>query len=182
MAEYGINTKKNIICIGRMHKRKRLDHLVKAFVQMKRDDIGLILVGSDPDGILKEINGHNIFKLGAIYGNKKLNLLSASDVYCLPGAVGLSIVDAFYYGLPLVTEEGDESPEIIYLRNGVNGFFVKRGDIKSMAEKLQLLLDDDVLRKQFSVAAKREIVENGSIQKFCEGFRDALFYVNDKNN
>ena len=52
LSEYGIYTRKNIICIGRMHKRKRLDHLVEAFLKMNRNDIGLILVGPDPDGIL----------------------------------------------------------------------------------------------------------------------------------
>ncbi|MCP4371487.1 MAG: glycosyltransferase family 4 protein [Deltaproteobacteria bacterium] len=177
LEKYGIRTKKNIICIGRMQKRKRLECLVKAFDYMNRSDTGLILVGPDPEGVLNKIDGDNIYKLGSIYGDEKFDLLSASDVYCLPGAVGLSIIDAFYCGLPLVTEEGDESAEIMYLRNGVNGFVVTRGNIVEMAQKLQLLLDNDVLRRQFSDAAKREISENASIDKLCAGFRDALWYV-----
>ncbi len=131
----------------------------------------------DPDGILNRIEGVNIYKLGPIYGEKKFDLLSAADVYCLPGAVGLSIIDAFHCGLPFVTEDGDESAEIMYLRDGVNGFIVPRGNIQEMTQKLQLLLDNDALRQQFSNAAKREIAENGSIDKLCVGFRDALFYV-----
>ncbi len=143
---------------------------------------GLILVGPDPEGVLNKIDGDNIYKLGPIYGDDKFDLLSASDVYCLPGAVGLSIIDAFHCGLPLVTEEGDESAEIMYLRNGINGFVVTRGNIVEMAQKLQLLLDNDVLRRQFSDAAKREVSENASIDKLCAGFRDALLYVSGKKN
>jgi len=175
LAEYGINTKKNIICVGRMQKRKRLDHLAEALVLMNRQDIGLILAGPDTEGVLKNIKGNNIFKLGPLYGDKKLDMLSSADVYCLPGAVGLSIVDAFYCGLPFVTEEGDESAEIMYLKDSMNGFIVPKGNIAEMSHKLLLLLDDDDLRRRFSCAAKREIEENGSMEKFCSGFRDALF-------
>jgi glycosyltransferase involved in cell wall biosynthesis len=177
LEEYRIHTKKNIICVGRIQKRKRLDHLVAAFASMNRPDIGLILVGPDPDGILNEIKGDNIYKLGPIYGEKKFDLLSAADVCCLPGAVGLSIVDAFHCGLPLVTEDGDESAEIMYLRDGVNGFVVARGNIPEMAQKLLLLLDNEALRRRFSEEARREIAENGHIDKLCAGFREALCYV-----
>ena len=86
-----------------MQKRKRVDILVKALNLMNRPDIGLILIGPDTEGILDEIKGDNIYKLGPIYGHKKFDLLSASDIYCLPGAVGLSIIDAFHCGLPFVT-------------------------------------------------------------------------------
>jgi glycosyltransferase involved in cell wall biosynthesis len=180
LVKYGITTKKNIICMGRMQKRKRLDTLVKALNLMNRPDIGLILVGPDTEGILDEIKGTNIYKLGPIYGHKKFDLLSASDIYCLPGAVGLSIIDAFHCGLPFVTEEGDESAEIMYLKHGVNGFIVERGNIQDMAAKLTILIDNDELRNTFSVAAKSEIAENGSLENMCTGFRDALYYVTGK--
>jgi len=182
LAEFGIKTRLNIICVGRMQKRKRLDHLVKAHGLMNRPDIGLILAGPDPEGVLNDIEGDNIFKLGPVYGDKKYDLLSSADVYCLPGAVGLGIVDAFYCGLPFVTEEGDESAEIMYLKDGVNGFVVPRGDIRSMSEKLTLLLEDSNLRKRFSDAAEREIREHGNMTMFCSGFRKALFHATGRTN
>ena len=177
LAEYGIHTGKNIICVGRIQKRKRLEHLVAAHALMNRPDIGLILVGPDRDGILNDIHGDNIYKLGPVFGSKKFDLLSAADVYCLPGAVGLSIVDAFHCGLPIVTEDGDESAEIMYLRDGDNGFVVPRGNVVAMAQKLLLLLDNDSLRQRFSDAARREIAENGHIELMCAGFRNALCYA-----
>jgi glycosyltransferase involved in cell wall biosynthesis len=177
LTRHGIRTKKNIICIGRIQKRKRIDHLVGALSLMNRPDIGLILVGPDPDGILDRVHGQNIYKLGPIFDDRKFDLLVSADVSCLPGSVGLSIVDSFHCGLPFVTEDGDESAEIMYLKNGLNGFIVPQGDIRALGEKLILLLDDDGLRKKFSDAAKREIAENGSLDKLCSGFRDALFYT-----
>jgi glycosyltransferase involved in cell wall biosynthesis len=177
LLKYGITTSKNIICSGRMQRRKRVHQLIKAFERLNRRDVGLILVGPDTDGILQELKAPNIFKLGPIYGDERLDLLSAADVFCLPGAVGLSIVDAFYCGLPMVTEAGDDSPEIMYLKDGVNGFIVPRGDDRQLAKVLELLLDDESLRERFSKAARREIVTNGHIDRMCQGFAEALRFV-----
>jgi glycosyltransferase involved in cell wall biosynthesis len=180
-AGYGISTKKNIICMGRMQKRKRVDRLFEAFLYMKRPDVGLIFVGPDPEGVLTDIKGENVFKLGPIYGDKRFDLLSAADVYCLPGAVGLSIIDAFYCGLPFVTEDGDPSAEIAYLKDSVNGFIVPPDNIPVMAEKLLFLLDNEGIRQKFSDAARKEVAENASIDRMCAGFRDALLYVTHQN-
>jgi glycosyltransferase involved in cell wall biosynthesis len=160
-----------------MQRRKRIENLVAAFKLLDRRDVGLILAGPDTEGVLRDVRGENIHILGPIYGDEILDLLSACDVFCLPGAVGLSIVDAFYCGLPIVTEEGDESPEIMYLKDGVNGFVVPRNDIQQLKQKLELLLGNDAFRKQFSIAARGEIMTNGHIDKMCQGFADALRFV-----
>jgi len=177
LSKYCITTKKNIICMGRMQRRKRIDNLLRAFNLINRPDVGLILVGPDTEGILKDIQRHNIFKLDAIYGDERLDILAAADAFCLPGAIGLSIVDAFYCGLPIVTEAGDVSPETMFLKDGINGFVVSQGDTKKMAEKLTLLLDDDSLREKFSKAAIKEIHTNGHIDTMCKGFSEALAFV-----
>lgn len=177
LASHGIHTRKNIVCVGRLQKRKRIDHLVAAVQSMKREDVGLVLAGPDTEGVLNGVDGPNIYKLGPVYGTKLYDLLSACDVYCLPGAVGLSIVDAFHCGLPFVTEAGDESAEIMYLKDGENGFVVPRGDIPELTRKLLALLDDDALRQRFSDAARREVAENGNIDRLCQGFENALRYA-----
>lgn len=176
-SKYGIPTAKNIICLGRMQRRKRIDYLVQAFRLAGVHDAGLILAGPDSEGMLKNIEGKNIFKLGPVYGKESLDLLSACDVYCMPGAIGLCIVDAFYCGLPVVTENVVHGPEIMYLKNGINGFMVPEGDITQFAARLKTLLTDDALRERFSRAARNEIATNGHIDRLCEGFRGALQYV-----
>jgi glycosyltransferase involved in cell wall biosynthesis len=174
---YGISTNKNIICMGRMQGRKRIDDLVKAFHMIDMDDVGLILVGPDSEGILNDIEDKNVFRLGPLYGEESLDLLTACDLYCLPGAIGLSIVDAFYCRLPVVTEDVRHGPEIMYLKDGTNGFMVAKGDIMQLAARLKLLLIDDILREKLSLGAKDEIMRNGHIDRMCEGFRNALEYV-----
>lgn len=174
LRSHGIQTRKNIICMGRFQKRKRVEQLVAAIQLMNRPDIGLILVGPDSEHVLDNVSGSNIYKLGPIYDDQRFDLLSAADVYCLPGAVGLSIVDAFYCGLPFVTEEGDESAEIGYLKHGKNGFVIPRGNVSELARSLLLLLDDDELRARYAEAAREEALVNASVDRLCEGFVLAL--------
>ncbi|MFY9560034.1 MAG: glycosyltransferase family 4 protein [Terriglobales bacterium] len=177
LRSFNIRTRKNIICMGRFQKRKRVEQLVAAMQLMNRPDIGLILVGPDTEGVLESVDGPNIYKLGPIYDDQRFDLLSAADVYCLPGAVGLSIVDAFHCRLPFVTEEGDESAEIVYLKHGENGFVVPRGDVRELARRLLLLLDDNELQARFSESARKEVAVNASIEQLCEGFAEALRYA-----
>jgi len=175
--KYKIKTRKIIVYVGRIQRRRHLDHLVRALALIGLDEVGLVIAGPDEEGILEGLNGENIFKLGPLYGEEALNLLSASDVYCQPGAIGLSIVDALFCGLPVVTETGLHGPEIMYLKDGINGFIVPNGDIAQMAERLRLLLSNDVLRNDFSLAARNEAMTSGHINTMCNGFRCALEYV-----
>lgn len=177
LLRYNIKTKINIICMGRMQRRKRLDHLIKAYALLDRDDVGLIFVGPDDEGILKNIKSKNIYKIPPIYGNERLDLLSAADIFCIPGAIGLSIVDAFYCGLPIVTEAGDVSPENMYLKDGINSFIVPRNDIELLTAKLGLLVENTSLRTKLSIAAREEITTNGNMDRMCNGFSEALGFV-----
>ena len=42
-----------------------------------------------------------------------------ADIFSIPGKVGLGVTQAFYWGLPIVTERVLHSPEIIYVKDGV---------------------------------------------------------------
>jgi glycosyltransferase involved in cell wall biosynthesis len=179
LAKHGIGTTKNIIFIGRLSRRKRIQDLLAAFQLIKDTGCGLVLAGPDVDLIfsrMKDKDSH-IYITGPIYGTEALDLLSSCDVFCMPAAIGLSIVDALYCGLPVVTESVDHGPEIMYLRNGINGFMVKAGDIKGLADKLRLLIEDDELRRQMSENARREIETNGHIDNLCLGFVQCLDFV-----
>jgi glycosyltransferase involved in cell wall biosynthesis len=183
LAQYGIVTDKNIILVGRLQKRKRIEDLVCAFKILSRNDIGLILVGPDEECVAEKAKGQNrnIFSIGPLYGKDLIDLLKACDIYCMPGAMGLSIVDAFHCGLPVITENVSHGPEIMYLRDGVNGFMVDKGDQKALAQRIDLLLEDKKLYTQFSIAAKQEIETNGHIDHMCQGFLECLKYVREIN-
>lgn len=176
LAKYGIDTGKNIVFIGRIQKRKRIHDLFSAFEFLQDKGSGLVLIGPDDEGIAASLanKDRKIFIIGPLYGADALDLLSSCDVFCIPGAIGLSIVDAMYCGLPVVTEKVDHGPEIMYLHDGENGFMVEMGDPRALADRLGLLLEDDQLRLRFSQRAKEEIKKNGHIDNLCTGVLQSL--------
>jgi glycosyltransferase involved in cell wall biosynthesis len=180
--KYCIAEKVLIICVGRIKKYKRIQDLIDAFKNIQNPDIGLLLVGPDDEGLIGSLEDRRIHYLNAVYGDELGKLLSIASIYCMPGALGLSIVDAFQYGLPIVTENVHHGPEIMYLNNGVNGFIVPVGDIDALSEKLKLLSNDAKLRESMSEQAIKEINVKGSIELMCEGFLDAITACCEYNN
>jgi glycosyltransferase involved in cell wall biosynthesis len=179
LGKYGIHTVRNVIFVGRVQTRKRIHDLLAAFCRLTLEDCGLIIVGPDEDGILKHASNKNarVFSLGPLYGREVLDLLSCADVCCIPGAIGLSIVDAMYCGLPVVTERVAHGPEIMYFHEGENGYMVQEGDVEALAERLGALLGDESLRRRFSQRAREEIATRGHIDNLCMGVLRCLDHV-----
>jgi glycosyltransferase involved in cell wall biosynthesis len=91
--------------------------------------------------------------------------------------VGLAIVHAFCYGKPLITENVSyHSPEIQYLKNGVNGFIVEENDLKEMSEKILSLLQNADKLKQMSIDCVKTIEENASISFMTSSMYKALMH------
>ena len=95
-------------------------------------------------------------------------IFSMADLYCVPGALGLGIVEAFYWGLPVVTMAVNHGPEAYYLREGHNSLIAK--DIKELELMILDILFNDEKRALFSGNARRVYFEEATLDKMFEGF------------
>jgi len=182
--ELGIPFKKVVLFAGRMDVdggRKRVDHLIEIFRDTGGRDAGLVIVGS---GMKEEwrarMNPQTTIYLGEVHDPQNLQIsriFKMADVCAIPGHVGLGLNQAFYFGLPVVTEEGKHPPEIGYLKPGRNGFIVPENDLAQLREKLFTLLDDDVMRGEFSRNARADILQNASVEGMYRGFRDCVRFL-----
>lgn len=180
--KYGYSSKKIVLCIGRLNENNRkIDLLIDAFEKLKnRNFYSLLIVGSGITNSQKQrINSMEGTRyLGAIYDPIKVNeIYKMSDVFCMPGAIGLAINHSFYYGIPVIIENVEQGPEAIYLKNGENGFLFEKGSASDLATKIEKLLEDDKLYKNFSKNAHKTILEEASIEKMFNGFMEAVKYV-----
>ena len=182
--QLGIPFKKTVLFTGRMDVdggRKRVDHLIEIFRDVKAGDAGLVIVGS---GMKEEwrtrMNPQTTMYLGEIHDPQNLQIsrvFKMADVCAIPGHVGLSLNQAFYFGLPVVTEEGNHPPEIGYLQPGRNGFIVPENDLAQLRDKLFTLLNNDALRAEFSRHAREDILKNASVEGMYRGFRDCVQFL-----
>ena len=139
-------SKIRLISVGKLTYLKRLDLLVDAVAELKQKNIDVICniigLGAEEQNLkvkIKQLNLQNeIIMHGAKYGSDLNQLFFESDIYVLPGAVGLSILHAFSYGLPMITSDDFtlHCPEIELLSKGENGDFYSGLNPDMLADKI----------------------------------------------
>jgi glycosyltransferase involved in cell wall biosynthesis len=179
--EFRIPFEKVVLSVGRMgagNQRKKIDHLIEIFQDPGWRGTGLVIVGSGVTAdIRKRMNGSNTVYLGEVHDPANVQIskiFKMSDVFSIPGHVGLGLNQAFYFGLPVVTEDGGQPPEIHYLVDGRNGFIVPNNDIAELKRKIKYLVENDEIRKVFGENAKSDIQEHASMQNMFLGFKNCL--------
>jgi glycosyltransferase involved in cell wall biosynthesis len=175
--DLGIPFEKVVLFAGRIgeeRNRKKVDHLIDLFRGLDRTDAALVIVGSGlSDELRARMNPANTFYLGEVHDpeNRQISrIFKMADICSIPGHVGLGLNQAFFWGLPMVTEHGNQPPEIEYLRDSENGFMVPEDDRAALRDRLLFLLDDDLERRRMSANARRDILAHASIDGMFQGF------------
>ncbi|MEL6797312.1 MAG: glycosyltransferase family 4 protein, partial [Planctomycetota bacterium] len=120
---------------------------------------------------------------GPIYGEDNIGpWLCSSDVFCYPANIGLSILHAMNYALPVVTSDHIESqnPEIEALRDGENGLLYRHGSVDDLASKLATLLRDRELRERLGKEAHRTATEDYHTDRMADGMEAALKFASER--
>ena len=150
-----LNTQ-NVLFVGSDWKRKGVFDIIKTCKILVNKDkrINFIIAGTDNNvNIKSEINKEKItenFKLvGNISGERKDLLFLKSSVYILPSYnenMPITILEAMSYGLPIISTYVGAIPEII--KDGYNGYLIKKGDYIDLAKKIKILINKKDLRKK----------------------------------
>lgn len=156
--------KESICCVSRLDiRQKRLDILIKAFdiINKENKDVTLNIYGDGKsENIIRElINKHNLENQVVLHGRvdnviSKISdskvLILTSDFEGIPNAV----LEALSIGVPVVST--DYSPGGIrnLIEDGKNGYVVKRGDYVAIAEKVNEILNNDLLGRTMSENAR----------------------------
>ena len=172
-SRYKIPNTRVILTTGRLQGRKKIEILSDIFIKTFKDssEVGWVIVGPDlSDEIKNSIKGiTNIYYLGPVYENRKMaEIFSIADIYCVPGALGLGIVEALYWGLPVLTMAVNHGPEAYYLRSGYNSLIAS--DQNELKVMIQDILSDNDKRLKYSDNARRVFHEEATLDKMFEGF------------
>jgi glycosyltransferase involved in cell wall biosynthesis len=178
--QFQIKEKYIVLFVGRIIGVKRVDALLRCFRNSR--DIAVAIAGKHITGEMLEIigNNSNYYYLGEIKYDKTeiAKIYHSADIVCIPGNVGLAIIESFYWGKPLVTIQavkGFNSPEIWYLKDGENGYIAT--DEEDMEQKICSLLADRGQYQRFSVKAREIAMTDAHINKMYAGFKEAIHYL-----
>lgn len=178
--KYGFVSQKILITISRMNTNNRkVEHLIE-LAKIMDPTFTIIIIGPGiSEKQVQEISKNiKIRYLGIIYDQKIIcEYYKMADLFVMPGAIGLSINQAFYFGVPVVVEENNESPEVTYLKNGENGFYYEKDNIDDLYYKIKFILNSSNYNA-FSMCAKNTIMKEASVEKMFLGFIKSVRYVN----
>jgi poly(glycerol-phosphate) alpha-glucosyltransferase len=107
------NIRKQLLFLGRIHPKKGIENLIKAWAEIKENNWKLVIAGVDEKGhenYLKKIVSdlkleENVEFVGPVFGTTKENLLMSSDAFILPSlseGLPMSILEAWSYKLPVL--------------------------------------------------------------------------------
>jgi len=140
-----------LIHVGRLVKWKRVDLVIQAVAELSHnyDKIELIVIGDGPEtqnlkNIARDLRVENrINFVGAIYDPVLLGrYFNSSAIYVLGGMGGLSINEAMVFEKPIICSLCDGTEKVL-VKDGFNGYLFENGNLKSLTQKLTLLLSDE---------------------------------------
>jgi glycosyltransferase involved in cell wall biosynthesis len=181
-SELGLGDAPVAVFCARLSQNKALPFLVDSCraAREKFGDFTLLVIGEGHYGpwLREQAKTQTwIRPLGSLYGRDKAEALALSDIFLLPSANGLSILDGFAAGLPLLSARfGNHGPEIAYLKDGVNGILTD-ATVAAYSTAIVRLLSDEELRKRLSAAARQSAdvySVGGMIENFAQGIEQAL--------
>ena len=154
---YGIADDEVVLMFsGYEFRRKGLEYIIKALPQVK-ENVKLLVVGKDNPEPYKKLAS----KLGVLdriifagFVPDISEFYAASDIFVFPTAYeafSLATLEAVASGLPILATKVNGTEELI--KEGYNGFFVKRHP-ENIAEKINILLDDELRRRMSKNARK----------------------------
>ena len=161
-----------ILYTGRLEeKQKRVSDLlaIAKMLQQTRVPFQMKLVGNGPSKKFSqnEIHTHGLRHcvqiVETIANERVAQFVAQADVFLLTSAVeglSISLLEAMAQGcVPVVSDLPSGIPELIV--EGVNGYRVSVGDIKTFAARLEHLQREVEWRARMSDAARATILENG---------------------
>jgi glycosyltransferase involved in cell wall biosynthesis len=167
---------------GSLYPDKKLELLVEAadYVRSRLPNFSLVVIGDGPSmPFLKDAQKSRpwLHMVGVKKGKEKAAYFRCCDVMLNPGLVGLHIVDAFCAALVMVTtSNARHSPEVAYLKNGINGYSTDDSPEAYGDAVLRLLTDKALLARMKSAAyadSEYYSLEN-MVENFAKGIAGAL--------
>jgi len=166
---------KIVLYLGRIHRIKGIDILVKAFANIveKLDDVKLVVVGPD-DGYLGELEAltkaleieNNVLIAGPLYGGDKLEAYVDADVYVLPSRYeiwGMTVLEACACGKPVVASRLGGLMDLVV--DGVTGYLFEPRDVEQLTKHILSLLNDHNRAGGMGLRGKHFVKENFEIEK-----------------
>lgn len=159
-------TKKTLLYIGRLERRKGLNCLLEAYglLSDRSPDIELIIAGDGPDrekleATASELDLPNVKFLGYVSDEEKIKLLATADLFCAPAlygeSFGIVLLEAMASGLVTVAGSNPGYASVMQELGSIS--LVDPKNSEEFARRMYVLLYDEELRTLWKKWAKNYV-------------------------
>ncbi len=143
--------KRVVLFLGRIHFKKGLDLLIRAWkrISLRWPDAHLVLAGPDCEGTRAKITAiieaegirESVLFTGMLRDDLKWSALAAAECFVLPSyseGLSVSVLEAMGLGLPVIVSDHCNIPEVAELEAG----WVVSADVPAVEHALEALLEN----------------------------------------
>jgi len=175
---YHINQKHMILYLGRLHKIKGIDFLLRSFGELVKDIDDSVLILAGPDDSYKDKAKEQIHELGlekkVIFTGymgpvDKISAYLDADILVYPSSFeifGLVPFEAIMSGTPVIVTDDCGCSE--FIKRASCGYLVKYGDVTDFKCKMRLMLENPEIGSKFVENGQKYITNNLTWPLICK--------------
>lgn len=178
-----------ILFLSNLIESKGVFVLIEACGILQKEGHGFscVFVGGEGDvnahqfkSEVKRIGVKNVEYLGKKYEDEKKEVFLDANVFVLPTFYSnecfpLVLLEAMQYGLPVISTDEGGIKDIV--EDGVTGFIVQQNNPSELAEKLEILLNNNSLRLQMGKAGRAKYEKEFTLQAFETKLQEILQHL-----
>ena len=182
---HSLDPSATILFVSRYDPANRLDLLLESASQLvkRHPTLKVVIIGkgntnnAELQTMVQRLNlTTHVLIQPAVYNEQQLALwFGAATMFCYPANIGLSVLHAFGYGVPVIThnDRSSQNPEFINLQHDRNGLLYESGSSESLQQAIDILIDDPRKRNRLSQGALQTAAEV-NISAMVEGFSRSI--------
>ncbi|MDF9799665.1 glycosyltransferase involved in cell wall biosynthesis [Catalinimonas alkaloidigena] len=176
----------HILFVGMLSESKGVKVLLEAINLLKDENVKLHIVGEFTSAEFEQETKHFCKKNkldgivlweGVLHGKDKWEKYLHADIFCFPSfyeseSFGNVVVEAMMFKLPVVASNWRGIPDIVV--DGTTGWLVPPRDVEATANKLRMLIQNPLLRKQMGEAGRQRYLEKYRLEIFLTNMHKIL--------
>lgn len=175
--------KPNILFIGRLQERKKIDNLLYACAGLPEPiQPHLVIVGDGPARATWEALAKSVYPdtefVGAKHGSDLEKYFDDADLFVLPGSGGLAVQQAMAHGLPVIVAQGDGTQDDLVRpatpQQPGNGWIIPPDDVPALTDALRCALSDVAGLRQRGSESFQIVLQEANLENMVKVFVEAI--------